>query len=90
MPRACLSRLEQDEFLAQVDRAVAEDDPERVRGRRRFAAEHTWTDRYERIHAALREVTAPVSIVVVTYNNVQLTELCLESILRNTATRATK
>ena len=75
---------DKDAFLVELDRAAAEDDPDREEKRRRFAAEHTWADRYRRIRAALTEAAAPVSIVVVTYNNVHLTELCLESILRNT------
>ena len=76
---------DREDFLAQLDRAVAEGDPERTRRRRQFAAEHTWADRYRRIRAALADATAPVTIVIVTYNNVQITELCLESVLRNTA-----
>lgn len=72
------------EFLAQVDLAVAEDDPQRAGQRRLFAASHTWADRYRRIHDGLAEVCPRASIIVVTHNNVGLTELCLESLLRHT------
>ena len=73
-----------DDFLGQLDRAVAEDDPDLVQRRRQFAARHSWTDRYQRIHTALSEACDPASVVVVTYNNMVLTQVCLESILRNT------
>lgn len=73
-----------DEFLAQLDRAVAEEDRERAARRREFAAGQTWRDRYQHIQSALTAACEPVSVVVVTYNNVLLTELCLESLLRNT------
>ncbi len=72
------------EFLAQLDRAVNEDDPARAARRRRFAADHTWAHRYRQICAALTEHAEPASIVVVTYNNLPLTQLCLDSVLRNT------
>src|SRR5262245_28382565 len=71
-------------FVEQLDKAVAESD-EAVRSRRRrFAAENTWYQRYEAIVAALSDTTAPASIVVVTYNGLALSKLCLESVIRNT------
>ncbi len=73
-----------EEFLAQLDRAVAEDDRERAARRRELAASQTWTHRYRRIQSALTAACDPVSIVIVSYDNVLLTELCLESLLRNT------
>ena len=74
-----------DDFAAKLDAAVVEDDGELVRRRRALAAQHTWRDRYERITAALAAVTEPVSIVIVTFGNLTLTSLCLESVLRNTS-----
>ena len=75
---------DRDDFLAQLDRALAEDDPKIVEQRRSFAAQNTWEDRYEVIAGGLRETAKPASIIVVTYNNLALTRLCLESIVRNT------
>jgi GT2 family glycosyltransferase/glycosyltransferase involved in cell wall biosynthesis len=75
---------DREDFLAQLDRAVAEDDPEMAARRRRFAAEHTWPERYRAITGGLSGATPRASIVVVTYQNPALTKLCLESIIRNT------
>ncbi len=75
---------DRDDFLAQLDRAIAENDPEIVERRRSFAAQNTWQTRYEVITSGLRETATRASIIVVTYNNLALTRLCLESILRNT------
>jgi GT2 family glycosyltransferase/SAM-dependent methyltransferase/glycosyltransferase involved in cell wall biosynthesis len=76
---------DQAAFLARLDEAVAENDPERVERRRALARENTWAERYQRIAAGLRRQTARASIVIVTYNNLALTRLCLESLVRNTA-----
>lgn len=73
-----------DDFISQLDRAVAENDPEMTAHRRRFAQQHTWEQRYELIQTGLVEVTPRASIIVVTYNNLALNKLCLESIIRNT------
>ena len=73
-----------DEFVEHLDRALAEDDIELVARRRAFAQRHTWKSRYEQIEAGIVAVIKRASIVVVTYNNLALTRLCLESIIRNT------
>lgn len=73
-----------DEFVEQLDRAVAERDPELTARRRRFAAENDWADRYARIRDGLAAAMPPASIVIVTHGNLALTTLCIESVLRNT------
>ena len=75
---------DREDFLVQLDKALTENDPALVERRRTFAAENTWQKRYDVIAAGLRDAVAPASIVVVTYNNLALTRLCLESIIRNT------
>ena len=75
---------DRDEFLAQLDSALAEDDPNMVERRRSFAAQNTWPKRYEVITKSLQDTAARASIIVVAFNNLALTRLCLESILRNT------
>lgn len=72
------------DFVTQLDRALAEDDPAMVERRRNFAAQNTWPDRYQLINRSLGETVPRASIIVVTYNNLALNQLCLESILRNT------
>jgi len=73
-----------EEFLDKLDRAIAEDEQELNERRREFARRNTWQQRYETIRTALSETVPRASIVVVTYNNLSLNKLCLESILRNT------
>jgi len=73
-----------DDFILQLDKAVAENDPVMISNRRRFAQQHTWKSRYQQIAAGLVKAIPRASIIVVTYNNIQLNKLCLESIIRNT------
>jgi GT2 family glycosyltransferase/glycosyltransferase involved in cell wall biosynthesis len=75
---------DREDFLVQLDRAVAENDAGMVAERRRFAFSNTWPQRYKSIMNAMEAATARVSIIVVAYNNLALTRLCLESILRYT------
>jgi GT2 family glycosyltransferase/glycosyltransferase involved in cell wall biosynthesis len=75
---------DKEEFLLQLDRALAESDPDLVARRRAFTAENTWKKRYDTITAGLRDATPRASIIVVTYNNLALTRLCLESVVCNT------
>ena len=75
---------DRNDFVAQLDRALSENDPNLVERRRNFAAQNTWQNRYQIISSGLCDTVPRASIVVVTYNNLPLTRLCLESILRNT------
>lgn len=74
-----------DDFLSKLDEAVAESSPEMAKRRMEFARQNNWKSRYDTIAAGLRQVTPKASIVIITYNNLAITQLCLESILRNTA-----
>ncbi|HKG23565.1 MAG TPA: glycosyltransferase [Blastocatellia bacterium] len=73
-----------DDFLEKLDAAVAEDDRERALARKALARQHTWESRYKAIDSELACITPRASIIVVTYNNLALTRLCIESIIRNT------
>jgi GT2 family glycosyltransferase/glycosyltransferase involved in cell wall biosynthesis/predicted nucleic acid-binding Zn-ribbon protein len=73
-----------EEFEKEINAALAENQPELVAQRRRFAKENTWDKRYETLAPVVRDSFPKVSIVVVTFNNVQLNRLCLESIYRRT------
>lgn len=75
---------DKDDFVAKLDAAVAEDNEELRARRRALARQHSWEARYQLIEAGLAEITPRASIIIVTYNNLALNKLCLESIIRNT------
>jgi GT2 family glycosyltransferase len=73
------------EFAAAIERVIAADSEiERAR-RRAFAARNTWSQRCDAFDAAARSLFPPASIIVVTYNNLHLNQMCLQSIFRRTA-----
>lgn len=51
----------------------------------RFAKENDWQKRFEAFAEGCAEVTPKVSIIVLTYNNLELNKQCINSILRKTA-----
>jgi len=73
-----------DEFVAMVSDSLSLPD----RGlehqqRARFAQEQTWDHRASALTAAIKDITFPkISVVVLTYNNLDLTKSCLDSLLR--------
>lgn len=75
---------DKEDFVALLDKAVAEDDAEMIARRRQFAQQQTWTERYKHIETGVHKVTPRASIIIVTYNNLALNKLCLEGLIRNT------
>jgi GT2 family glycosyltransferase/glycosyltransferase involved in cell wall biosynthesis len=75
---------DRDEFLANLDAAVTEDDSARREQRIAVARENDWQARYDAIEGAIAEVLGSLSVVVVTYNNLELNRQCIESVLVNT------
>jgi GT2 family glycosyltransferase len=73
-----------DEFAGAIRTALDENDGERAERRRDLAASNQWFDRYERTAALVRDSYALISFVIVTFNNCDLTRLCIESITTNT------
>jgi glycosyltransferase involved in cell wall biosynthesis len=74
----------QEEFLLGLEQAVIENNPERVRRRIVLARENTWEKRYEAISSAIRGIYPAVSLIIVTYNNLSFTKLCMESVFHKT------
>ena len=70
-------------FVDGVARALREDSPVRHAARQRFARAHTWRARVDDLASAVRDAYPKASVVVLTYNNLHLTKLCIDSILRN-------
>jgi GT2 family glycosyltransferase/2-polyprenyl-3-methyl-5-hydroxy-6-metoxy-1,4-benzoquinol methylase len=73
-----------EEFEQEIVAALNENDPQLIEIRRAFAKEHTWEKRYEVLAPAIRKIFPKASIIIVTYNNVHLNRLCLESLYRRT------
>lgn len=74
-----------DSYMAEVGAALAESGPEveqKAAERRRFASEQTWRHRGEELAVALAAVKmSRVSVIILTFNNLDLTRACLDSIL---------
>jgi GT2 family glycosyltransferase/glycosyltransferase involved in cell wall biosynthesis/cyclopropane fatty-acyl-phospholipid synthase-like methyltransferase len=70
-----------DGFERAIAAALGERDPQRAEARRALAARNQWSERYASTDALVRALYRTVSIVIVTYNNRELTRLCVESIL---------
>jgi GT2 family glycosyltransferase len=70
-------------FAEGISRALREDSPARQAARQRFARAHTWRARTDELAAAVRDVYPKASVVVLTYNNLHLTKLCIDSLFRN-------
>jgi len=75
---------DKEDFVAKLDAAISEDNEEMPARRKALARRHTWEARYKQIEAELAEITPRASIIIVTYNNLALNKLCLESVIRNT------
>ena len=72
------------EFDREITAALAENTAGAVEQRRAFARENTWQKRFETLSPVVRESFPPASIIIVTYNNLELNRLCLQSIFSNT------
>lgn len=72
------------EFEEQITRALAESDPDLVEQRRAFARENTWERRYAGLAPRVAATFPLASVVIVTYHNLALTRVCLDSIFART------
>ena len=73
-----------EDFLMAIEKALAEDSGELRQKRITVAATNTWNDRIKQIDEAVINKYKKVSIIVVTYNNIDYNKLCLQSILEKT------
>jgi len=74
-----------DEFIEQIERALAERDLALYKRRVELARANDWKDRFNSLQRAIAGLYEKVSIVLVTYNNLSLTIQCINSVLRNTS-----
>ena len=70
-----------EHFIALLDKAMAErGDPALAAERSQWAAAHDWKTRGEQLDDAIRSAFPKVSVIVLTYNNLQFTKACLHSL----------
>jgi GT2 family glycosyltransferase/glycosyltransferase involved in cell wall biosynthesis len=73
-----------DEFIEQIECALAERGLALYKRRVALARDNDWKDRFNSTQLAIVGLYEKVSIVVITYNNLNLSVQCINSILRNT------
>jgi GT2 family glycosyltransferase len=76
-----------EEFEAELAAALRENaasDPGQVEARRAFARDNTWARRHAVLAPRVRDTFPKASIVAVTYNNLEINRLCLESLYERT------
>lgn len=71
-------------FLERIEEALIENDPELVAERTAVARNNSWEKRYEQFRINIERLCPKVSIIVVTYNNLDYTRMCIESIFEKT------
>jgi len=69
-----------EQWLAEIEGALQEDTPALIQARLDFARQNTWAQRFAQIEAGIQELYPQISVIVVTYNNLDYNRLCLESI----------
>jgi polysaccharide pyruvyl transferase CsaB len=72
------------EFEKAIEEALGDTGADAVAQRRDFARANTWETRFETMSPAVARTFPKISVVVVTYNNRELNQLCLESVTART------
>lgn len=73
-----------DEFVTLVSTCLKSSSHEtnRIESRKQFASKQTWSHRVTELVQAIQQIPLPkVSVIVLTYNNLNFTKLCLNSLL---------
>ncbi len=73
-----------EQWLLAIEKALQDHSPERVTAHVEFARHNTWDERVAQIKQHINSLFPRASIIVVTYNNLDYTRLCLESIYKKT------
>jgi GT2 family glycosyltransferase/glycosyltransferase involved in cell wall biosynthesis len=73
-----------NERRVSIEKVLHDDTLERVADHMGFVAQNPWDDRYVQIKHRIPLLFAKASIIIVTYNNVEYTRLCLKSIFERT------
>jgi GT2 family glycosyltransferase/glycosyltransferase involved in cell wall biosynthesis len=73
------------EVGAQLERAVSESSPRLARRRHLLGNANAWQQRHAHLARRIAEDSPKASLIIVAYNNADLTQQCIESIYRNSA-----
>ncbi len=73
------------QWVEAIEAALQDNSPQQVQKRLAFARQNTWQARYAQITAEIAEIYPKVSVIILTYNNLDYTRLCLESLYQKTA-----
>ncbi len=73
-----------EQWLTAIELALQESDPAIEKARVGFARQNTWEERFQKLHNAIIALYPKASIIIVTYNNLDLTKLCIESVYGRT------
>lgn len=71
-------------WLEALEQALEPQAAALAEARRNFARQNTWEVRFKDVQAAVQAAFPKVSVVILTYNNLDYTRLCLESIFTST------
>ena len=69
------------EFTAKLEQALDNDSVNLLEQRIALARENTWHDRYQTLRSRITHLFGKVSIIVITWNNIEHTRRCVQSIL---------
>lgn len=73
-----------EEFIEKIELALDERELDLATKRIELARANDWKNRFDVTLHAITALHPKVTIIVVTYNNIELTQLCIDSIFRNT------
>lgn len=87
MPYADLLYISKNknEFLENIDKALKENDEDLIQRRIELAKANDWESRFTDISNCIRNTFPKVCVIIVTFNNLKYTKLCVESIYAKTA-----
>ncbi len=73
-------------FLANLEKALKENNQTIKQQRIAFARKNTWDDRFLQIEDAIKKYVYPkVSVIILSYNTLKYTKLCLDSVFSNSS-----
>jgi GT2 family glycosyltransferase len=74
-----------EDWLEEIEKALQFNDVEKIKERIEFARRNDWGERYKKIKQRISDSYSKVSIIILTFNNLNYNRLCLESIYNKTA-----